>query len=133
MSHAEMNLKTLGDERGYLVALENGSLPFDMKRIFYIYGTRGKVARGCHANRKSQFLLVNLQGSCKVKIRYPDREEIILLDEPHKALWLDKMVWKEMYDFSEGSVLLVLSNEIYDKDEYISDYDLYVKEFGNDS
>lgn len=123
--------KQLGDERGRLVALEgNKDIPFNIERIFYIYGTEEDVARGQHANKRSEFILVNVHGSSKVKIDYGDRSEIYELNNPYTALYIPKMVWKDMYDFSKDSVLLVLSNEPYDSSEYIADYDEYLKELG---
>lgn len=123
-----ISFKELGDYRGHLVVMEGKKdIPFDIKRIFYIYGTEGNVIRGQHANKYSEFVLINVAGSCKVKVNDGKNEEIIILDKPHEGIYLDKMVWKDMYDFSKDSILLVLSNEYYNKEEYINDY----KEFLN--
>ncbi|WP_066315213.1 FdtA/QdtA family cupin domain-containing protein [Bacillus sp. FJAT-29814] len=119
----------LGDERGQLVVVEQlKEIPFELKRIFYIYGTKGNVARGQHANRRSQFVLINLRGSCKVLIDDGFNSDVIVLDKPHTGVYLDRMVWKEMFDFSSDSILLVLSSELYDKSEYISDYKEFLRE-----
>jgi len=119
----------LGDERGQLVVVEQlKEIPFELKRIFYIYGTKGDVARGQHANLRSQFVLINLKGSCKVMIDDGQNNEVIILNKPHTGVYLNKMVWKEMFDFSSDSILLVLSSELYDKSEYISDYDEFIRE-----
>lgn len=115
----------LGDERGHLVVIENlKNIPFEIKRIFYIYGTKPDVVRGQHANKISRFVLINLCGSCKIKVNDGENEEIIILDKPHHGVYLDRMVWKDMYDFSEDSILLVLSDSVYLKDEYIRDINL---------
>lgn len=115
----------LGDERGHLVVIENlKNIPFEIKRIFYIYGTKPDVIRGQHANKISRFVLINLCGSCKIKVNDGENEEIIILDKPHHGIYLDRMVWKDMYDFSEDSILLVLSDSVYLKDEYIRDINL---------
>lgn len=115
----------LGDERGHLVVIENlKDIPFEIKRIFYIYGTKPNVVRGQHANKISRFVLINLCGSCKIKVNDGENEEIIILDKPHHGIYLDRMVWKDMYDFSEDSILLVLSDSVYLKDEYIRDIDI---------
>ncbi|MBQ9832311.1 MAG: FdtA/QdtA family cupin domain-containing protein [Clostridia bacterium] len=120
-----------GDEKGWLVAVESGNeIPFDIKRIFYIFGTQGNVVRGKHANRKSEFVLINLAGSSKVRVDYGDSEEVFVLDSPDTGLYIPKLVWKDMYDFSPDSVLLVLSNEQYDTQEYIRDKQQYCKEIG---
>ena len=117
----------LGDERGHLVVIENlKNIPFEIKRIFYIYGTKPDVIRGQHANKISRFVLINLCGSCKIKVNDGENEEIIILDKPHRGIYLDRMVWKDMYNFSEDSILLVLSDSVYLKDEYIKDINLLI-------
>ena len=124
-----LNFNELGDERGKLVVVEGtNDVPFDIKRIFYIYGSDTDVVRGCHANRKSEFVLINVCGSSKVKVFDGQAEEIFLLDKPHTGIYLPKMVWKDMYDFSPDSILLVLSSEHYDSLEYIRDYNTFLKE-----
>lgn len=119
-----------GDERGWLVVMEgNKDVPFDIQRIFYIYGSDANVVRGCHANRRSEFVLINVCGSCKVKTNDgKGNEEIFVLDRPHKGIYIPKMVWKDMYDFSPDSILLCLASEKYDNQEYIRNFDLYCKE-----
>ena len=118
-----------GDDRGRLVVVEgNKDIPFQIARIFYIYGSDRDVVRGCHANRKSEFVLINVCGSSKVKIMDGKSEQVVVLDKPHTGVYLPKMVWKEMYDFSEDSILLCLASEGYDPEEYIRDYDEYLKE-----
>lgn len=123
-----LNFPDLGDERGNLVVVESGSaIPFDIRRIFYIYGSDSEVVRGSHANLKSEFVMINVSGTSKVLIDNGRERRIIALDRPRMGLYLKSMVWKEMYDFSPDSVLLVLSNEHYDPDEYIRNYDDYLK------
>ncbi len=96
-----------GDENGNLVAIENNkNIPFEVKRLFYIYGTKNKVIRGQHANKYSEFILVNVAGKCEVLVDDGIKKENIILDKPYKALYLDKMVWKDMHSFSQDSVLL---------------------------
>lgn len=124
-----INFQQLGDDRGKLVVVEGEKdIPFEIARIFYIYGSDPDVVRGCHANRKSEFVLINVSGSSKVKVKYPDEDEVYVLDEPHMGIYLPKMIWKEMYDFSEDSILLCLSSEKYDGEEYIRDYEEFLRE-----
>ncbi len=121
----------LGDERGKLVVVEGDmDIPFEIKRVFYIYGSDSSVIRGQHANRDSEFVLINVSGSSKVRVDNGFEEEIIELNRPRMGLYLPTMIWKDMYDFSEDSVLLVLANTHYDGNEYIRDYDEYLKEVG---
>lgn len=118
-----------GDERGYLVVVEGKQdVPFDIKRIFYIYGSDKSVIRGQHANRRSEFVLINVAGTSKVKVKDGKGNEVVFsLNRPHTGVYIPKMVWKEMYEFSEDSVLLCLASEHYDAQEYIRDYDDFVK------
>ncbi len=119
-----------GDERGHLVIAEGGkNVPFEIKRVFYIYGSDKDVIRGQHANRESEFVLINVAGKSKVKVKDgKGNKAIYFLDKPHIGLYLPTMVWKEMYDFSEDSVLLVLASTHYDASEYIRNFDDFVKE-----
>lgn len=117
-----------GDDRGHLVVVEgNGDIPFDIKRVFYIYGSDKDVVRGRHANYRSEFVLINVAGTSKVKVDDGVNQKVFSLDRPHIGIYIPKLVWKDMYDFSEDSVLLCLSNEHYDGGEYIRDYDEYLK------
>lgn len=124
-----LNFKDLGDKRGRLVVIEgNQDIPFDIKRAFYIYGSDATVKRGQHANRESEFVLVNVAGKSKVRITDGENESIVELDKPMKAVYIPKMIWKDMYDFSEDSVLLVLANTHYNGKEYIRNFDEYKEE-----
>lgn len=121
----------LGDERGKLVVVEGDQdIPFEIKRVFYIYGSDSEVVRGQHANRNSEFVLINVSGTSKVRVDNGFEEDIIELNRPRMGLYLPTMIWKDMYDFSEDSVLLVLANTHYDGSEYIRDYDEFIKEVG---
>ncbi|MBE6813828.1 MAG: WxcM-like domain-containing protein [Ruminococcaceae bacterium] len=119
-----------GDERGHLVIVEGGiDIPFEIKRAFYIYGADKNVIRGQHANRKTEFVLINVAGTSKVKVKDGfGKEKVYNLDRPNIGIYLPTMTWKDMYDFSEDSVLLVLASEHYDASEYIVDYDEFVNE-----
>ena len=123
-----LTFKDLGDERGKLVVVEDGrDIPFEIARAFYIYGSDSSVVRGQHANRNSEFVLVNVAGKSKVMITDGTRKEIVELNKPMEAVYIPKMIWKEMYDFSPDSVLLVLANTHYDGSEYIRNFDEYIK------
>lgn len=119
-----------GDERGHLVVVEgNKDIPFDIKRMFYIFGSDKNVVRGQHANRKTEFVLINVAGKSKIKVKDGEgNEAIYCLNRPHTGIYLPTMVWKDMYDFSEDSVLLVLASEHYDDSEYIREYADFVDE-----
>lgn len=103
-------------------------VPFDIKRVFYMYGSDPDIVRGQHANRRTEFVLINVSGTSKVKVDNGFETEIIELNKPRMGLYIDVMVWKDMYDFSDDSVLLVLASEHYDGAEYIRDYDMFLEE-----
>lgn len=127
--HKMIEFKQNGDDRGKLVVVEGmKDVPFDIKRIFYIYGSDPTVVRGQHANRKSEFVLINVCGSSKVRVIDGKKDEVFVLDKPHTGIYLPKMLWKDMYDFSKDSILLVLASEVYDSSEYIRDFNEYIKE-----
>lgn len=119
-----------GDERGHLVIVEGEQdIPFEIKRVFYIYGSDSDVVHGQHANRRSEFVLINVAGTSKIRIKDGEgNEAIFCLNRPHTGVYLPNMVWKDMYDFSSDSVLLVLASTHYDPDEYIRSYDEFVKD-----
>lgn len=126
-----LNFGDCGDERGKLVVIEGGqSVPFEIKRVFYIYDSDDSVVRGQHANRESEFVLVNVAGTSKVRITDGKEEFVVELNKPMMGVYIPKMIWKDMYDFSSDSVLLVLASTHYNGQEYIRDYDEYLKEMG---
>lgn len=122
-----------GDERGHLVVVEGAcDVPFDIKRVFYIYGSDAGVVRGQHANRRTEFVLINVAGTSKVKVMNGlGDERVYELDRPHVGIYLPTMVWKDMYDFSPDSVLLVLASEHYDPEEYIRSFEQFEREVKN--
>ena len=124
----------LGDYRGQLVALEeNRNIPFDLKRVFYIFGTQEGVSRGNHSHYKTKQFLVAVNGSCKVTLDDGYNKETFNLSQPNLGLFQDALIWGTMHDFSSDCVLMVLANEYYDASDYITDYDKFLKEVRNDS
>ena len=123
-----LQFKDLGDERGKLVVIEGQeAIPFEIKRVFYIYGSDSTVIRGQHANRESEFVLINVAGKSKVRITDGKEELIVELNKPRMGVYIPQMIWKDMYDFSYDSVLLVLASTHYNGEEYIRDYGDYLK------
>lgn len=103
-------------------------IPFEIKRVFYMYGSDPNIVRGQHANRRSSFVLINVSGTSKVRITDGTDEIIVVLNKPRMGVYIPPMYWKDMYDFSQDSVLLALSDEHYDGSEYIRDYTEFLKE-----
>ena len=126
-----VSLQIHGDDRGSLIALENGhNLPFDVKRVYYIYGTKSNVARGFHAHKKLKQLLIAVSGNVTVKCEYDGQKKEYVLNKPNEGLLIEGLVWREMHDFSPDCVLLVLADEYYNEDDYIRDYQTYLEEAG---
>lgn len=117
-----------GDDRGQLIAIEaQKDLPFDIKRVYYIYDTLPGVRRGFHAHRCLQQILVCVSGSCKIHLDNGYDTAEVLLDMPSKGLYIANDMWREMYDFSPDAVLLVLASEYYDEADYIRNYEDFIK------
>lgn len=124
-----VNFPPLGDERGSLVALESEkTVPFAIKRVYYIFGTKLGVARGFHAHRNLRQVAICVTGSCLMVLDDGKTRQETLLNSPTKGLLIDDLVWREMRDFSKDCVLLVLASEHYDEDDYIRDYDEFIKQ-----
>lgn len=123
------NFPALGDDRGSLVALEaEKTVPFEIKRVYYIFGTQQGVARGFHAHRKLKQVAVCVTGKCRMILDDGKKREEAWLDLPTKGLLISDLVWREMHDFSEDCVLLVLASEHYDEADYIRDYEEFLKQ-----
>lgn len=122
-----IDLAVHGDNRGSLISLEaEKDIPFEIKRVYYIYNTNNRP-RGFHAHKKLQQLLICLSGSCKIVLDDGVKRQQIILDDPSKALFVSNMIWREMHDFSNDCILVVLANEHYDENDYIRDYDEFLK------
>ncbi len=118
----------LGDERGSLVALEsNNTVPFDIKRVYYLFGTKEGVSRGFHAHKALKQVAVCVTGKCKMLLDNGKEKAEVWLDSSTKGIFIESMVWREMHDFSDDCVLLVLASEHYDEADYIRDYDDFIK------
>ena len=128
MNIKKINFQEHGDERGMLVALEVAKeVPFDIKRVYYIYDTLAGVRRGFHAHKNLKQILVCVKGSCKLHLDNGYETEEVLLDKPYEGIYLENNIWREMYDFSEDAVLLVLASEYYDEADYIRDYQKFLE------
>ena len=124
-----VNLPPLGDERGSLVALEAGkSVPFEIKRVYYLFATKNGVSRGFHAHKKLQQMAVCVAGKCRMVLDDGHTREEAWLDSPTKGLLVNDLVWHEMHDFSSDCVMLVLASEHYDESDYLRSYAEFLEE-----
>lgn len=128
MNIVKIPLQMHGDERGLLVAIEeNRHIPFNIKRVYYMYDTQEKVRRGYHAHKKTTQVAIVLKGSCKFLFDDGRTKQDISLDNPAIGLLIEPLMWHEMYDFSDDCILMVLANDFYDESDYIRNYDDFVK------
>lgn len=123
-----LDVQCISNTDGSLAVIEGDvQIPFSIKRLFYIFNVNSSAVRGMHANMQSNFAMVCLAGSCKVKLYDGLNESVILLKEPNRALFIPNMIWKEMYEFTDNCVLLVISDCPYNPNEYIRNKDTYAE------
>ena len=120
-----------GDDRGMLVALEEyKDIPFEIKRVYYMYDTKKDVHRGFHAHKSLEQILICIHGSCKVLLDNGTEKKIVSLEKPYEGLYIANNMWRGMYDFSEDAVLMVLASEYYKEEDYIRDYNEFLRMVG---
>ena len=113
-----------GDERGMLVALEElKDIPFMIKRVYFMYGTKQNIHRGFHAHKRLEQILICIHGSCKVKLDNGKEKKLVSLEKPYEGLYISSNIWHEMYDFSIDAVLLVLAFVFYYAEDYIRNHE----------
>ncbi len=124
-------LQSHGDDRGSLIALEEGkNIPFKIKRVYYLYGTQPGVSRGFHAHKDLKQVVVAVRGSCRFILDNGEEKVSLQLDNPAQGLLIESGVWREMHDFSEDCVLMVLADKLYDENDYLRNYDDFLKHYG---
>jgi len=123
-----------GDERGSLIAIEAGhNAPFEIKRVYYIFDTRKDVERGFHAHINLKQIAIAVKGECTFVLDNGETREEIKLTNPNQGLLIEGLLWREMKDFSDDCVLMVLASEHYDERDYIRDYTTFINKIKNDS
>lgn len=124
-----LQFNALGDERGSLIALEqNNNIPFEVRRIYYIFDTKPNVVRGLHAHKNLKQVAIAIKGSCRFVLDDGKTREDVWLKSPNEGLLIDSCLWREMHDFSEDCVLMVVASEKYDESDYIRNYKEFLKE-----
>lgn len=118
----------LGDSRGQLVALEEyKDIPFEIKRVYYMYDTGEGVRRGYHAHKSLEQILICIHGNCKVLLDNGSEKKIVPLEKPYEGLYVPNNMWREMFDFSPDAVLMCLASDYYKEEDYIRDYDEFIR------
>lgn len=122
-----INLKKISDRSGNISVIEgNNSIPFDINRIYYLYDVPGNAERGGHAHKKLFQLIIAASGSFSITLDDGKLKRTFFLNHPNKALYITPGIWRELFDFSSGSVCLVLASSIYDPDDYIREYSSFL-------
>lgn len=116
-----------GDGRGQLASVESGiTVPFEIKRVYYIYGTRPGVERGFHAHKTLQQVAVAVSGSCEMVLDDGTSKTSYKMDSPQRGIYIHPGVWRVMCNFSDDCVLLVFADQVYDESDYIRDYKAFL-------
>ena len=127
-----IKLKHMTGNYGDLVAIEGKKeIPFEIKRVYYIFDTKEGVERGFHAHINLKQIAIAVKGSCNFVLDDGRKREEIKLDNPNQGLFIEGLIWREMKDFSEDCVLVVLASEHYDETDYIRDYDKFFEKVKN--
>tara|TARA_B110000114_G_scaffold169267_1_gene193031 strand:- start:254 stop:646 length:393 start_codon:yes stop_codon:yes gene_type:complete len=129
MKYKIINIPKIADTRGNLGVLEKETVPFDIKRVYYLFDVPSDAYRGGHAHINQVELLVALSGSFDVKLNDGKTETFVSLNKPDKGLLIEKKMWRELDNFSSGSVCLVLASDVFDEADYIRDFETFKKRF----
>lgn len=128
MDYKILNFDVKNDNRGSLIALENlKEIPFEIQRIYYIYDTNPDFPRGAHAHKELEQVLIMMDGSCEIVLNDGKNNKSIILNRPDIGLFIGKNMWREMRNFSYGAKLLVLASDFYNENEYIRDYNEFLR------
>lgn len=129
MNYKLIDMKVFGDERGKLISLEGSrNVPFEIKRVYWIYDTLPNEERGFHAHKNMEQIIVAMDGACEFVLDNGKARESVWLNRPDVGLYIGKNMWREMRNFSYGCKLMVLASDYYDEKEYIRNYDEFLKE-----
>jgi len=128
MNYKLIDFNIFGDERGKLISLEaSKNIPFDIKRVYYIFDTLPNQDRGMHAHKELEQIIVAMDGACEFILDDGKKRESIWLNRPDIGLYIGKNMWREMKNFSYGCKLMVLASTYYNEKEYIRNYDEFLK------
>tara|TARA_Y100000385_G_C13109280_1_gene651301 strand:- start:12883 stop:13275 length:393 start_codon:yes stop_codon:yes gene_type:complete len=129
MKYKIINIPKITDTRGNLGVLEKETVPFEIKRVYYLFDVPSSAYRGGHAHINQLELLVALSGSFEVKLNNGKSETFVTLNKPDKGLLINKGVWRELENFSSGAVCLVLASDVFDETDYIRDFETFKNQF----
>lgn len=115
------------DSRGNLAFIQNDILPFEFKRIYYLFDIPSNAFRGGHSHINQNEVLIALSGSFEVTVNDGFEKKSFLLNKPNVGLYISTGIWRELQNFSSGAVCLVIASDVFDEDDYIRDYDEFLE------
>jgi dTDP-4-dehydrorhamnose 3,5-epimerase-like enzyme len=124
-----IKIPKISDPRGNLGVIDKETIPFEIKRVYYLFDVPSTAYRGGHAHINQLEFLVALSGSFDVKLNDGKKETHVTLNKPDKGLLIEKGIWRELDNFSAGSVCLVLASDVFDETDYIRDFETFKKRF----
>lgn len=122
-----IDIPKIENSLGNIAVIENGVIPFDIKRVYYLFDIPSSAKRGGHSHKNLQQVLIAISGSFDVVLKDGKTEKIITLNKPYKGLLINNNTWRELENFSSGAVCLVLASTIFSEDDYIRDYDEFLE------
>ncbi|CAM3950383.1 MULTISPECIES: sugar 3,4-ketoisomerase [Flavobacterium] len=122
MNIEKIQIPKIEDRRGNLSVIEKNIIPFEIKRVYYLYDVPCGAERGGHAHKEHQEFLVALSGSFEVVLNDGINSRVIVLSRPYEGLLIGNGIWRELKNFSSGSVCLVIASEVFDEEDYIRDF-----------
>ena len=120
-----IDIPKIEDRRGNLSVIEKEVIPFDIKRVYYLYDVPSDAYRGGHAHKEQYEFLIALSGSFEVVLDDGFEKQKVMLNKPNKGLFIPTMIWRELENFSSGAVCLVLASDVFDEADYIRDYEQF--------
>ena len=124
----KINFKTPPVEAGNLTFFEaNRDIPFEIKRVYYLYGVKAGQVRGLHSHKELRQVFIFIHGSCRIMLTDGTNRTETILNSPAEGLYIEKGLWREIHDFSPGAVLVVLASDYFDEKDYIRNYDEYIE------
>jgi uncharacterized RmlC-like cupin family protein len=121
-----INIPKIENSQGNLAVIENNAIPFDIKRVYYLYDIPSSAKRGGHSHKKLEQVLVAISGSFDVVLKNGSQEQIVTLNKPDKGLLINSNVWRELENFSSGAVCLVMASDVFSEADYIRDFQEYL-------
>ena len=122
-----VSIPKIHDPRGNLSVIENNVIPYEIKRVYYLYDVPSGAERGGHSHKEQQEILIALSGSFDVILNDGKQEKTITLNKPFEGLLIVNGIWRELKNFSSGAVCLVIASDVFEEQDYIRDFDHFLK------